>query len=98
MRVLAEVSFLAVTLSEVRTSRAGIVELPRITPASFLAWMRVRTLRPVVGPAACAPAHFKLEHSKVVGGKSVEREISLSTRNIGVGVYVVRRDVLLESC
>jgi len=94
VRELARVTFLAAPLAELRTRRAGVVELARVAAARLLAGMRVRTLGPVVRPATCASTYLELVHAEVVAGVGVHRRVGLSLR-VGVRVCFVRRKVAL---
>lgn len=63
---LARVALPATPSSELGAGRAGVVVLAWVPPASLLARMCVRTLRPVVRPRTCAPPDLELVHAEIV--------------------------------
>lgn len=96
---LTTVAFPAVPFPEISTSSAGVMILPRIPPASFLAGMCVRTLGPVMGSATWTLPDFELEHPEMIARVSVDRRIRVfENRKIGIrveNVRFVRRQVTL---
>lgn len=63
---LTGVALPAPALPELRAGGRRVLVPPGVPPACLLPRVRVRALRPVVGPPAPAPPHLELVHPELV--------------------------------